>query len=449
MIETGHLVTGYSFWIATSIFILAYALIISDKIHKTIVAIVGAGLMIVAKIVTQNEAFHSIELGVDWNVIFLLLSMMIIINVMRPSGIFEYIAIKCAKIAKGRPYAILVMFCTLTAIGSALLDNVTAVLLIAPVTLLVCRILNLDVIPYLILEALASNIGGMATLVGNPPNIMIASKASLNFMDFLINLTPIVVILMVVFFIIFKFVLGKNLVVDGELRKRLMSLDEKEAIKDPVLMKKSIVVFCITIAGFIFHGALGFEPATIAFFGAGIILIVSRVKDPHHILSEVEWASLLFFIGLFIIIGGVINVGLITWMSQKIIAMTHGDMFTTSMVIMWFSAFASALIDNIPFVATMNPLVVDMAKQLWPHLSGIELLRNPDLMPVWWSLALGACLGGNGTIIGASANVIIVGIAEKAGKPISFIRFMLWGMPTMIVSVIISTLYIWLRYYLF
>jgi Na+/H+ antiporter NhaD/arsenite permease-like protein len=446
-VASTQIVMGPSFWIATSIFILAYALIVTEKIHKTIVAIFGAAVMIVIGIVTQEDAFHSMELGVDWNVIFLLVSMMTIINIMKPSGIFEYIAIKSAKVGRGEPFRIMVIFSIVTAVLSALLDNVTTVLLIAPVTLLICQALELDVIPFLITEVLASNIGGTATLIGDPPNIMIASKAQLDFMAFIYHLTPVVVIMMVVYIVTLKILFGKRLAVREDLRQRIMAMDENQAIKDPVLLKKSLVVLAITMTGFVLHGMLHLEPATIALFGAGLLLLVSGIKEPHHILAEAEWATLFFFIGLFIIIGGVIKVGLIKWMSLQVLAITQGNMFATSMVVMWFSAFASAIVDNIPYVATMNPLIIDMAKQLWPNLSGVELLHHPELMPVWWSLALGACLGGNGTAIGASANVIVVGIAERSGNPISFKKFLLYGVPFMIQTVIISTIYVWLRYY--
>jgi Na+/H+ antiporter NhaD/arsenite permease-like protein len=444
---TTQVVMGMPFWIATALFILAYGLIVSEKIHKTIVAIFGAALMIVLKIVTQEDAFHSLDLGIDWNVIFLLVSMMIIINIMKPTGVFEYIAIKSAKVAKGKPFAIMAIFSVVTAVVSAFLDNVTTVLLIAPVTLLICQALELDVVPFLITEALASNIGGTATLIGDPPNIMIASKAQLDFMAFVNHLTPVIILVLIAYVISIKFIFGKRLKVKEELRQRVMSMDENEAIKDPVLLKKSLAVLAITVTGFIFHGMLHFEPATIALFGAGLLLLVSGTKNPHHILAEAEWSTLFFFMGLFMIIGGVVKVGLIKWMSIQVLNITQGNLLGTSMIVMWFSAFASAFIDNIPYVATMNPLIIDMAKQLWPNLSGIQLLHHPDLMPIWWSLALGACLGGNGTAIGASANVIIVGMAEKFGKPISFKKFMLYGMPLMIESVIICTVYVWLRYY--
>ncbi|MDO9289202.1 MAG: ArsB/NhaD family transporter [Thermodesulfovibrionales bacterium] len=436
-----------AFWTATTIFLLAYAVIVSEKIHKTIIAIFGAGLMLVLKILEQHEAFHVEEFGIDWNVIFLLISMMVIINLMRPTGVFEYIAIKSAKLGKGDPLRILVIFAIVTAVLSALLDNVTTVLLIVPVTILIADALEVDPLPYLISCVLASNIGGTATLIGDPPNIMIASKAQLNFMDFIYHLAPIVVVMMVFYVFAIKLIWGKKLKTREELKTRIMAMNENEAIKDPVMLKKSLFVLALVLTGFVFHGALHFQPATVALFGAGLLLLLSKTHEPHHILAEVEWPTIFFFIGLFIIIGGVVKVGLIKWMSVQVLELTQGNLFATSMVVMWFSAFASAFIDNIPYVATMNPLIVDMAKQLWPNLSGVQLLHHPDLMPLWWSLALGACLGGNGTAIGASANVIVVGMSEKAGKRISFGKFMLYGMPMMIMTVIIATIYVWLRYY--
>ena len=436
-----------SFWTATTIFLVAYVVIISEKIHKTVVAVFGAGLMLVLKILQQHEAFHVEEFGIDWNVIFLLISMMVIINLMRPTGLFEYIAIKSAKLGRGDPFRIMAIFAVVTALLSALLDNVTTVLLITPVTLLIADALEVDAIPYLISCALASNIGGTATLIGDPPNIMIASKAHLNFMDFIYHLAPLIVFIMVVYIMLIKLIWGKKMKTKEELKKRIMEMKEHEAIKDPAMLKKSLFVLAVVLSGFIFHGMLHYQPATVALFGAGLLLLLSKTHEPHHILAEVEWPTIFFFIGLFIIVGGVVKVGLIKWMSLKVLDITHGNLFATSMVIMWFSAFASAIVDNIPYVATMNPLVANMAGQLWPGLSGTQLLHHPDLMPVWWSLALGACLGGNGSAIGASANVIIVGISEKSGKKISFMKFMAYGMPVMIATVIISMAYVWIRYY--
>ncbi|MDQ7786041.1 MAG: ArsB/NhaD family transporter [Thermodesulfovibrionales bacterium] len=444
---TTQVVMGSSFWIATAIFLIAYAVIVSEKIHKTIVAVFGAGVMLILKILEQHEAFHVEEFGIDWNVIFLLISMMVIINLMRPTGVFEYIAVKSAKLGKGEPFRILVIFAIVTAVLSALLDNVTTVLLIVPVTILIADALQVDALPYLISCALASNIGGTATLIGDPPNIMIASKAQLSFMDFIYHLSPIVIIIMVFYVFAIKLIWGKKLKTKEELKTRIMSMEENEAIKDPVMLKKSLFVLAIVLTGFIFHGVLHFQPATVALFGAGLLLLLSKTHEPHHILAEVEWPTIFFFMGLFIIIGGVVKVGLIKWMSVQVLELTQGNMFATSMVVMWFSAFASAFIDNIPYVATMNPLIVDMAKQLWPDLSGTQLLHHADLMPLWWSLALGACLGGNGTAIGASANVIVVGMSEKLGKRISFGKFMLYGMPIMVMTVLVATVYVWLRYY--
>jgi Na+/H+ antiporter NhaD/arsenite permease-like protein len=445
--QTQAVVIDGSFWTATGIFVLAYAMIVSEKVHKAIIAICGAALMIVLKILQQREAFHVEDLGVDWNVIFLLISMMVIINLMRPTGIFEYIAIKSAKLGRGEPFRIMTIFAVVTAVLSALLDNVTTVLLITPVTLLIADALEVDPVPYLISCVLASNIGGTATLIGDPPNIMIASKAQLNFMDFVYNLTPVVMVLMPVYLITIKLIWGRKLKTRDELKQRVMNMNEHEAIKDPVMLRKSLFVLGIVLTGFVLHGALNYHPATIALFGAGLLLLLSNTRDPHGVFAEVEWPTIFFFIGLFIIVGGVVKVGLISWMSLKVLDLTQGNLFATSMVVMWFSAFASAIVDNIPYVATMNPLIIDMAGQIWPDLEGLELLHHKDLMPLWWSLALGACLGGNGSAIGASANVIVVGMSERAGKKITFLRFMLYGMPIMILTVMISTIYVWLRYY--
>ncbi len=436
-----------TFWTATIIFFLAYAVIVSEMVHKTIVAIVGASLMLVLKILEQYEAFHVEELGVDWNVIFLLIGMMTIINILRPTGFFEYIAIKSAKIGRGEPLRIMMVLFVVTAVLSAMLDNVTTVLLIVPVTFLICDALEVNPIPFLIMQVMASNIGGTATLIGDPPNIMIASKAKLNFMDFIIHLTPAVIVMMVVMLVVIKVIFGKRLKTREELKERIMQMNEREAIKDPVLLKKSLFVLAIVLTGFVFHGVLHYEPATIALFGAGLLLLLSRTHNPHHYLADIEWPTIFFFIGLFIIVGGVVKVGLIKWMSLKVLEITQGNLFATSMIIMWFSAVASAIVDNIPYVATMNPLVIDMAKQLWPDETGTALLQHAELMPVWWSLALGACLGGNGSPIGASANVIVVGMSERAGQKISFVRFLMYGAPIMVVTVFISMIYVWLRYH--
>lgn len=438
----------FQFWAATAIFIAAYGLIISERIHKTVVAVLGAGVVLVLGILDQHEAFHMEELGIDWNVIFLLISMMIIINLMRPTGIFEYIAIKSAKVAGAEPFRILVVFAVVTAILSAFLDNVTTVLLITPVTLLIADALEVDPLPYLISCALASNIGGTATLIGDPPNIMIASKAKLDFMAFIYHLTPVVIILMLCYLAAIRLIWKKRLVTTPVLQRKILNMNERAAIKDPFLLKKALFVLGLVLIGFTFHSALHLEPATVALFGAGLMMLMSRTHEPHHLLAEVEWPTIFFFIGLFVMVGAVVKVGLISWLSAQMLQLTHGNLFATSMLVLWFSAVASAIVDNIPYVATMNPLIIDMAKQIWPHETGLQLLQHVELMPIWWSLALGACLGGNATAIGASANVIVVGFAEKAGNPISFLRFMAYGVPITLMTVAISTLYVWLRYYL-
>ena len=435
-------------YIGTAIFILSYIAIVSERIHKTIIAIVGATAMLIFKVIDQREAFFSEELGIDYNVIFLLIGMMIIINIMKETGVFEWMAIKAAKVAKGEPFKIMAILSVITAVVSAFLDNVTTVLLIAPVTLLICDALEIDAVPFLITEAIASNIGGTATLIGDPPNIMIASKAKFEFMDFVYNLTPVIVFVMIAYIFTIKWMFRKALTVRPELKERIMEMRESEAITDQVLTKKSLLVLGATVLGFLFHSQLGFEPATIALSGAGLLLLVAG-KEPTEILEKIEWTTLFFFMGLFIMVGGVVKVGLIKILAQQALALTHGNMFATSMLILWVSAFASAVIDNIPYVATMNPLIIDMAKDLWPKVSDpVALVHTQALMPVWWSLALGACLGGNGTLIWASANVVVAGMSEKAGKKITFMQFTKYGMPLMIESVIICTFYIWIRYYL-
>lgn len=441
------------FWTATAIFLVAYALIISEKIHKTKVALFGAALTLITKVLFQHEAFSDVDLGVDWNVIFLLISMMIIINIMTKTGVFQYVAIKCAKVAKGEPFRIMTLFAIITAIGSAFLDNVTTVLLLVPVTLLIAEQLEINPIPYLITEALASNIGGTATLIGDPPNIMIASKAGLSFMDFIYHLTPAIIIIFIFWMLAWKIVFGKRLHVREELKKRVMSLQEKEQIKDPVLLKKSLVVLGLTILGFMLHGAFHYEPATVALMGATTLLLISG-EEPHSILAEVEWLTIFFFIGLFIIIGGIVKVGLVENMSRAMIAVTNPqphDMTILAMVMLWFSAVGSAIVDNIPFVATMNPLLIDMIHKIYGLEAGAattEHIQHLAMMPVWWSLALGACLGGNGSPIGASANVIVVGLSEKAGYEISFARFLKYGVPVMVMTVFMSMIYIYVRYYI-
>ncbi len=449
--------TPTMYWVAASIFALSYILIMSEKVHKTKVALMGAGLMMVFGVLTQTEAFHSTVFGIDYNVIFLLIAMMIMVNIMGESGIFEWMAIVFAKLGQGRPLRIMLIFVVFTAVSSAFLDNVTTVILLAPVTLLIADELEIDPVPFLLVEAMASNIGGAATLIGDPPNLLIASRAKLGFMDFLSHLAPAVLVMMVSFILIIWIMFRKKLTVAESMRVRVMGMNEKRLIKDRGLATRSLIVLGLTIVGFTLHGALHLEPATIALFGAAILLLISK-KDPHPIFASVEWTTIFFFIGLFIIVGGVVKVGLVGDLSSVMIKATNpakDDMALTAMVMLWFSGIASAVVDNIPFVATMAPLVLDMANTLFhegTQTAGalpIETLHSPALMPVWWSLALGSCLGGNGSPIGASANVMVIGLAEKSGYKISFGRFLLYGAPTTALTLIIASIYVWIRYFVF
>lgn len=440
------------FWIATLIFLVSFGLIVSEKLDKTKVALIGAGLMIILKVVTQHEAFYDELYAIDYNVIFLLISMMIIVDILKKTGIFQFIAIKSAKLAKGKPFTILVFFACITAFASALLDNVTTVLLIVPVALFIAEELELDPFPFMISEIMACNIGGTATLIGDPPNIMIASKVQLTFMDFIYHLTPAVIFIFAGFILTMKLIFGKKLHVKEEVRLKILAMDEYALIKDKGLLLKSLGVLGLVMLGFVFHGIFHYEPATIALFGAAVLLIISK-EDVHHVLRDLEWPTLFFFIGLFIIVGGVVKVGLISKLSEGLITLTKpnaGSMFTLAIVMLWFSAIGSAIVDNIPFVASMIPLVKDTAEAVLPGGWDIKPhLQHATLMPVWWSLALGTCLGGNGTPIGASANVITIGLAGKAGYPITFRKFLLYSIPITLETLVLSTVYIVLRYYVF
>lgn len=446
--------SSVQYWAACAVFIVSLALIVSEKVHKTKVALLGAAIILLTGITSQDEAFYSHHLGIDYNVIFLLIAMMIMINVLGRSGAFEWCAVRLAKAAQGRPYPIMVMFVVFTAVFSAILDNVTTVLLFAPVTLLLADELELDPVPFLIVEALASNVGGTATLIGDPPNLIIASRSQLSFMDFLVNLAPAMLVMLGALILVTRLLFGK-MSVDEERRRHVLQMDESKLIKDPALVRKSVVVLGLTTVGFMLHGVLHLEPATIALGGAAVLLLISKL-DPHEILAEVEWPTIFFFIGLFIIIGGVVKVGMVGDLAQFVIQLTEPtqtSMLGTSMVILWFSGILSAFLDNIPYVATMAPLVTGMADAVFHQGTAgsqlpLETLHHPVLLPVWWSLALGSCLGGNGSPIGASANLVVLGVAERAGRKVSFMRFVAYGMPVMLLTLAISTVYVYLRYYL-
>jgi Na+/H+ antiporter NhaD/arsenite permease-like protein len=446
---------GSTYWLAATLFVLTFGAIVSEKVHKTKAALFGGAAAIALGVLSQEEAFHSPHYGIDHGVVFLLISMMVLVNVLGRTGVFGWAAIKVAKLGRGRPMPIMLLFCILTAIASALLDNVTTVLLVAPITLLIADELDVDPIPFLVAEAMASNIGGTATLIGDPPNILIAARAKFAFVDFLIHLAPIVVVMMGAFLVVLWVFFRKRLKVDEVKRQRVLGMDERRMIQDKVLATKALVVLALTLVGFTLHSTLHLEPATVALMGASTLLLISK-GDPHKALADVEWPTIFFFMGLFLVIGGIVKVGIIGEISKWVIEATGPtaeSMKTTAFSLLWFSAILSAVVDNIPYVATMNPLVLDMANTVLHNGAAdvnnlpVSTLHAEVLQPVWWSFALGSCLGGNATAIGASANVVVVGLAGRAGKKISFFQFMKFGVPTMLLTLVIAHVYVLLRYY--
>jgi Na+/H+ antiporter NhaD/arsenite permease-like protein len=416
-------------WAGLFVFVATYVLIATERIHKTVAAMAGGIAMVLLGIVSQEEAFEHI----DFNVIFLLAGMMILAAIIRKTGVFGWLAIRAARFAGGDPYRILVVMAVITAIASAFLDNVTTVVLIGPITLFLAARLGMNPFPFIMAEILASNIGGSATLIGDPPNILIGSAAGLDFNTFAANMAPLAVINLVLLLVAARWLFRSQLAVDPALRDGVLALDEREMIGDPALLRKSLVVLGLTLVGFLLHGQLGLEPATVALTGAVALMVVAR-EDPHEVLREVEWSTLFFFIGLFMMIAGVIEIGLIDAIADVLISVTGGALEAGALVLLWLSAVASGVIDNIPYTATMIPVVETMSV---PH--------EPS-QALWWALAAGADLGGNLTIIGASANVILVSMAEREGHPISFGRFLLFAAPVTLATILVSSGYLWLRY---
>jgi Na+/H+ antiporter NhaD/arsenite permease-like protein len=422
--------------VAIVIFTVAYILIASERINRVAAALGGAGLMLALGVVGADDAFFSQDTGIDWNVIFLLFGMMVIVGVLRQTGIFEYIAIWAAKRAGGRPFRVMVLLCLITAVASAALDNVTTVLLIAPVTLLVCEQIGVRPVPFLIAEALASNIGGTATLVGDPPNLIVASRSGLGFNDFLVNMGPVVLLMLLAFVGLARILFRKDFVADPEQVDRVMQLDEREAIENPSLLWRSLVVLALVLAAFSLHGVLHLAPSVVALLGAGVLVAISRLR-PESYLAEVEWATLLFFAGLFILVGSLVKTGAIARLAAAVGGVAGDSVPAAMMLILWGSAALSAIVDNIPFVATMSPVVDELVRGTGP-LGGQNGL--------WWALVLGADLGGNATAIGASANVVVAGIAKRSGHPISFWEFTKYGSLVAVVTLCIATPYLLLRY---
>ena len=415
--------------ISVIVFVLVMTAIVTEKVHRSVAALAGAVVLLLTHVLDFETAIHH----VDFNTLGVLLGMMLFVGVVKNSGLFEYVAIKSAKIAKGDPWRIMMAFILITAVFSAMLDNVTTVLLIAPMTITITRILQVNPMPFLMTQILASNIGGTATLIGDPPNIMIGSAAHLSFMDFILNDGPAVVIILAVVILLMRFIYGRKLSVDEMAIAQIMELDEQKAIKSRSLLHKSLVMIVIVAVGFVIHGKLGVESSVVALTCASALIIIGK-QDVEDVISDVEWPTILFFLGLFIVVGGMVETGVVGMLADLLVTSTAGHPVMTMLVLLWASALLSSILDNIPFVATLIPLVTMMGE------SGV------DIWPLWWAISLGACLGGNGTLIGASANVVVASISGKNGHPISFADFFKVGFPVMIVTLIISTVYMLIRY---
>jgi Na+/H+ antiporter NhaD/arsenite permease-like protein len=416
-------------WIAAAVFLATYAIIATERLDRTVAALAGGAAMVILGIVTQEEALAAVEL----DVILLLVSMMVIAGVLRETGFFQWIAIRSVHAAGGDPIRLLIVLALVTAVLSAFLDNVTTVVLIAPVTLFVAATLGVSPIPFLIAQILASNIGGAATLVGDPPNILIGAATGLDFVDFLLNMAPVAIVVLVASLAWLGWVLRRSVASSVDVDAALASLDAEQVITDVGLLRRSLLVLGLTIVGFLLGGTLGLEPATIALTGATVLLLVTS-RDIHGALDEVEWPTIAFFVGLFIVVEGIVAVGIVERIADVLLELTGSDPALTTIGLLWFSGIASAIIDNIPYTATMIPVVFELGN------AGIPI------EPLWWALALGACLGGNATIVGASANVVASGMSARAGHPISFRTFVRYGIPVTVLSLAISSVYVWMRY---
>ena len=429
-------------WVATGILAITYAVIMSEKVNRAIVALTGAGVMIVIGVLDQEEAIK----GVDWNTLGLLTGMMILVSVSRRSGMFEFVAVWSARAAKAHPAGIMLLLQIATAVLSALLDNVTTVLLIVPVTLAITRTLKVPPYPFLFAEIMASNIGGTATLIGDPPNIIIGSQVGLTFNDFVYHLTPVIVIVLVVQTIMIHVLWGRALKATPEAQAAIMAMSPIDSIKDWLLLKQALAVLTIVMVVFVLARQLHLEPATIALTGAAVLMLLDNwahhaEKAAHNIhatFGDVEWITIFFFLGLFIVVHGVEVGGLLHVLATKLVAATGGNLAHAGFAILWASAVLSAIVDNIPFVATMIPLIKNMA----PAFGGPE-----HIQPLWWCLSLGACLGGNGTLVGASANLTVAGISERNGVPFRFLTYTLYAAPLTLVSIAICHVYVWWRYF--
>lgn len=415
--------------IAVGLFVVTYAAIVTDKIHRTVVALAGGILMVLLGLLPQHEAYQA----VDWNVIFLLVSMMVIVDILEETGVFQWLEFQCLRWSKGVPLRMAVLLCLMTAVLSAFLDNVTTIVLTVPLTLRVARTLNLRFGPLIIAQVLASNIGGTATLIGDPPNILIGSAARLSFTAFLVHLTPVALFILGLFVGTLAVLLRKDLPPRPAEREPLVV--EEQGITDWPLLKKALLVLGLVMIGFLLHGALHLEASTIALGGATLLLLIAG-QDPHPRLREVEWTTLFFFVGLFLLVGGLVHTGVIEALGRAALGVVQARPLAGALLVLWLSGAASAVVDNIPYTAMMIPLIKTLGTTM-------------DIQPLWWSLALGACLGGNATLVGASANVIAAGFCEKNGEPLRFKDFLRYGLPVTLMSLLVSSFYVWLRYFAF
>ena len=415
--------------IAVGVFLLVMAAIISEKVHRSVAALAGAVVLLLTHVLTIETAADYVDL----NTIGVLVGMMLFVAVVKSSGLFEYIAIWSAKLTRGQPMAILAVFAVITALLSAFLDNVTTVLLIGPMTIAITQILEVNPVPFLLSQIMASNIGGTATLIGDPPNIMIGSPAGLSFADFIVNTGPVVLIILAVVVAIFFLMYRGNLHVESENMEKVLTLDEKLTIKDASLLRKSVIMIVLVVVGFIFHAQLGIESATVALTAAGVMLLIGG-QDAEDVILGVEWSTILFFIGLFVVVGGLNSTGVIAMLANGMLELVGDNEVLAIVLVLWASALISAFLDNIPFVATLIPMIQTMQQ------------GGMDVLPLWWALSLGACLGGNGSLIGASANVVLAGVSAKNGYPITFMSYLKKGFPLMLLSVAICTVYLLIRF---
>jgi Na+/H+ antiporter NhaD/arsenite permease-like protein len=420
-------------WIALGVFVAVYALFSTEKLNRTIAVLAGAAVFLLLHIVKQDTAF----LAIDWNVIFFIIFMMIIVGITKTTGLFQYIAIKTAKIGQGDPLKILILLSLVGAFFSMFIDNVTTVLILTPVTILIAVELRITPVPFIICQAIAANIGGTATLIGNPPNLKIGSVAKLRFLSFVTNLGPLVLINLVVFVLLILFLFRKHMVISNERKARIMEFDESKALENKPLLVKCLIAMFLVITGFLLHETLDMEAATIALFGTALLLLLSGKHEPDEFFRDIEWGTVFFFIGLFVMVSGLVQLGLIKKCAEFFMHITEGSMAFTSFLLIWLSGFFSAIMDNIPYVMAMIPIVEDIA----------ATVGHEAALPLWWSLALGACLGGNATLVGASANVVAVTISMQSGYHISYFDFFKYGILFTLVSLTLSTGYVFLRYF--